>query len=147
MKLATYDVVLQEVPGEISLAFYIMGCPHACEGCHSELLWDKKGGQFLDEKLFLQIISRYDKLITCVLFMGGEWHEKDLVKYLKLARHAGYATALYTGEEIVSQNIKESLDFLKTGKYIKDLGGLSSDKTNQQFISLATGEKLNHFFH
>ena len=29
--------------------------------------------------------------------MGGEWEEETLIKYLQLARGAGYKAALYTG--------------------------------------------------
>ena len=36
-----FQVVLQEVPGEISLCFSISGCDKHCEGCHSPFLWKK----------------------------------------------------------------------------------------------------------
>lgn len=146
MQLATYDIVFQEVPGEISLAFFIAGCSLACDGCHSEMLWSKKGGEELTEKLFLDIVGRYNRMATCILFMGGEWHEVELMKRLKLAKAMGYKTALYTGENDVSDSIKGNLDYLKTGRFMVDLGGLASPKTNQQFIAVPTGEKLNHLF-
>lgn len=147
MQLAAHDIVFQEVPGEISLAFYISGCSLACDGCHSEMLWSKKGGVELTEQEFLSLLNRYGSMVSCVLFMGGEWHETDLIERLKLAKSLGYKTALYTGEESVSSEIERHLDFLKVGRFIKDLGGLAFPNTNQKFISVLTGQSLNHLFH
>lgn len=78
--------------------------------------------------------------------MGGEWHEKELIEKLKLAKKTGYKTCLYTGEEKISMQLKEHLTWLKTGKWKENLGGLSCKNTNQKFIEVRTNKKLNHLF-
>ena len=72
LRYSSYDIVLQEVPNEISLCFTITGCPLACEGCHSEYTWDGSKGCVLSNELLEKLLDRYEDTISCVLFMGGE---------------------------------------------------------------------------
>ncbi len=140
------QIVLQEVPGEISICFSICGCLIKCEGCHSPFLWKRGNGHLLTEKIFKDAISRYQGLATCVLFMGGEWHEDELVAYLKIAREMHFKTCLYTGEDEVSDRILNELTWIKTGKWMASLGGLDHPLTNQKFIEVSTNKNLNHLF-
>ncbi|CAM1365701.1 Anaerobic ribonucleoside-triphosphate reductase activating protein [Tenacibaculum soleae] len=146
MYVSNFQIVFQEVPGEISLCFSISGCSIQCKGCHSPILWKKNNGNLLTEKDFLKQLKKYENFATCVLFMGGEWHEKELIEKLKLAKKTGYKTCLYTGEEKISMQLKEHLTWLKTGKWKENLGGLSCKNTNQKFIEVRTNKKLNHLF-
>jgi len=41
------DVVWQEVPHEVSLAYTIAGCPLRCPGCHSADTWNARQGRTL----------------------------------------------------------------------------------------------------
>ena len=141
-----FQVVFQEVPGEISLCFSISGCSLRCSGCHSPLLWKEGIGKELTDAVFSEIVNRYKGFASCVLFMGGEWHLKKLVKNLKLARVEGYKTCLYTGEEEINSEILEQLDWIKTGRWEKSLGGLDSIITNQKFKEVKTNRILNHLF-
>ncbi|MCW9036508.1 MULTISPECIES: anaerobic ribonucleoside-triphosphate reductase activating protein [Altibacter] len=141
-----FQVVLQEVPGEISLCFSISGCPLRCEGCHSPYLWKEKQGTRLTCSLFHQIVYRYKGFAGCVVFMGGEWHRKKLIKLLKIAKSEGYKTCLYTGEEEVAPEIRTQLDLLKTGRWEAARGGLDSANTNQRFTEVKTNRNLNHLF-
>ena len=140
------QVVLQEVPGQISLCFSITGCPLRCEVCHSPFLWKNGSGEILTDELFADFLDKYKSMISCVLFMGGEWEEEDLIKKLKIAEDNGLNTCLYTGMEDVSDEIKNHLTWLKTGPWIAELGGLDSPKTNQKFIEVKTNKLLNHYF-
>lgn len=142
----SFRVVLQEVPNEISLCFSISGCPLHCKGCHSPHLWKDGSGKLLTIEEFKNILITYKKYATCVLFMGGEWHEKKLIKTLKIAKENNYKTCLYTGEKDVSSKIKHELTWLKTGSWNAILGGLQSKETNQLFIEVGTNTKLNHLF-
>lgn len=146
MFIKNIDVVFQEVPGEISIAISVAGCPLRCHGCHSPELWTERGGTELSQKAFQEILDRYKGMATCVLFLGGEWREDSLVSHLKLAKENDYLTCLYTGENSVSDSIKENLDFLKTGKWIESNGGLESKETNQVYINCKTSENLNKLF-
>ncbi len=143
-----YDlqVVLQEVPGEISLCFSITGCPLQCEGCHSSFLWKKKNGAPLTKELYSSLLDQYQGLASCVLFMGGEWHHDKLTDMLQIANQKKFKTCLYTGEENVSNDHLEHLTWIKTGKWIPALGGLESKSTNQKFIDVRSNKKLNHLF-
>ncbi len=141
-----FQVVLQEVPGEISLCFSISGCPLRCEGCHSPFLWKENCGTKLTKKGFEDHLNQYKNLASCVLFMGGEWHENELVELLKLARNNNYKTCLYTGEKQVSKTIINELTWVKTGEWKASFGGLNSKTTNQKFIEIKTNTNLNHLF-
>lgn len=146
MNYYNFQVVLQEVPGEISLCFTISGCPLGCEGCHSPFLWKKENGIKLKNKEYKEILFRYFGFATCVVFMGGEWYKKELISKLKYAQKKGYKTCLYSGEETIDPQIKKHLTWLKIGKWDYKKGGLDSSTTNQRFIEVKTNKQLNHLF-
>jgi anaerobic ribonucleoside-triphosphate reductase activating protein len=141
-----FHVVLQEVPGEVSLCFTISGCPLRCQGCHSPFLWKERSGTKINRQIYKEILNRYLGLATCVVFMGGEWHSKELMFYLEHAKKNGYKTCLYTGLDEVHSNLLQHLTYLKTGPWIKELGGLESKTTNQKFKEVKTNKILNHLF-
>lgn len=147
MKFFKYDILFQEVPNEISLAFYIVGCPLRCKGCHSTELWDSSPyGDVLDDEFFTQLLNKYQGYASCILFLGGEWEQERLIELLGKAHVYGYKTALYTGLTEVPQNLATVLDYAKTGPWRSELGGLNSPTTNQEFWDLKKHEKLNHLF-
>lgn len=151
LKFTIEQIVWQEVPGEVSLAFLFSGCPLRCKGCHSADTWKEGIGTELTEDYLKGRLKRYCGLITCVLFMGGEWQPEALQKMLAIVTQAGLKACLYTGlerEELeaVSDGILPYLTYLKTGRWQMELGGLESPATNQKFINLHTGEVLNRLF-
>lgn len=146
MKYSEVTVVLQEVPSEVTLCFTITGCKLGCNGCHSPYLWKEVNGKELNEIIYKKILDKYNGLISCVLFMGGEWYKEELINFLLIAKKLGLKTCLYTGLEIVDNDIKNNLDFLKTGRWYKNLGGLKNINTNQKFINVKTNENLNYLF-
>ena len=85
MRYYDYNIVLQEVPNEVSLSLSITGCKLSCDGCHSPYLW-KEHGEILTNEIFTDLLNKYTGLISCVLFMGGEWHEEELVNLLSLSK-------------------------------------------------------------
>ena len=142
------QVVLQEVPGELSLALSISGCPMRCEGCHSAPTRNPKHGTPLTS-LELERLLNENKHISCVLFYGGEWQPKelqDLFEYIK--KSYDLKICLYTGRKLedVPKNLMPLLDFLKVGEYIEKLGGLESPNTNQRFYKLTEGGFVEHKF-
>lgn len=146
MRYSDIQVVLQEVPGEVSICFTITGCPINCLGCHSPYLWKKGSGELLTLEKYHQVLKKYQCFASCVLFMGGEWHQNELIEYLELAQKMGFSTCLYTGLNEVKNEIKFELTWLKTGQWIKEYGGLTSSKTNQKFIHVKSNKILNHLF-
>lgn len=139
------DITFQEVPNEVSLVFSISGCPMNCPGCHSKHLWAKSGTELTTED-FISQISKYKGFATCVCFFGGEWDEVKLNEFLDLSKESGFKTCLYTGLDSVNDSIKSRLDFLKTGPWVGELGGLESINTNQRFIDVKSGKIMNHYF-
>ena len=142
----TPSIVFQEVPNEISLCFSITGCKVGCKGCHSTELWHEENGMSLTNINFTQWLKKYQGLISCVVFFGGEWQAKVLIEKLIIAKNHGLKTCLYSGEKHIDINISQHLNFLKTGAWHETLGGLESATTNQVFRNAITGEKLNHLF-
>ena len=158
------SVVLQEVPDEISLAFMIQGCPYHCYNCHSSELWDtnlKKNknnfGKLLSCSNVLKEIEKVQGLVSCILFLGGDWdlvNLRPITTYLKqtsdrkIALYGYNELSYYLNDDIpkdfnsyvnnryLGNSILYSLDYLKTGKYIESLGGLKYKITNQRFYEI-----------
>ena len=135
LKVASYDVVFQEIPGEVTLALNLSGCPCHCPGCHSPHLAENIG-EVLDEELLDGLIARYKGLITCVAFMGGDADPEEvrrLAAYVKGLAVSGERLALRTAWYSGRMNLpKDGFDYVKIGPYIEELGGLKSEKTNQR---------------
>ena len=133
LKVASFEIVFQEVPGEVTLALNISGCPNRCPGCHSPHLWEDTG-EPLTEELLDALVDRYYPGITCVCFMGGD-QDPDYIKTLSTRvheRYEGLKTAWYSGQTNPEYHLS-TFDFVKTGPYIESLGGLKSPTTNQRF--------------
>ena len=127
-------VVFQEVPGEISLAVNISGCPCRCPGCHSPELWEDRG-PVLDMEVMEAMIARH-RGITCVCLMGGDAEPESILALAEAIKHRWPAlkTCWYSGRELLEPRTKYAyIDYVKTGPYIKEKGPLSSPVTNQRF--------------
>lgn len=146
MKYASIDIVFQEVPDEISLCFTITGCPLRCKGCHSSHLRKQSFGEVLSYDHFESLLSEYRNYISSVLFIGGEWHEKELSHFLKSEKKLGLKTCLYTGQDWIHTSLLALLDYVKFGPYIQSAGGLEKINTNQRFIEIETNQVLNYKF-
>lgn len=134
MLLSSYDIVFQEVPGEVTLALNISQCPYHCAGCHSPHLWGGDG-LTLTMQLLDELLHKYEQEITCVCFMGGD-HQltmlRDLVVHIKRTRNI--KVGVYSGADSFSrfEYIQYLFDYIKVGPYIAELGGLDSPNTNQR---------------
>ncbi len=140
------QVLFQEVPDEVSLAFTMTGCPLRCSGCHSKDTWNPKRGRALSDKGFADYLEQYAECVTCVLFFGGEWNISALTAKLKHARAAGLKTCLYTGLDVVPETLKSHLTYLKTGPWLRHRGGLDQPHTNQCFLDLSNNKLINYKF-
>lgn len=148
MRYMYRSIVFQELPDCVSLSYTITGCDMKCNGCHSSETWNSENGEILNIHKFNEDLDKYNGLIDAVLFFGGEWHEEELIHFLSIAKSKKLKTCLYTGLELdqVSNGIIKQLDYIKTGKWDKNLGGLENKFTNQKLINLGTGENLNYKF-
>lgn len=146
LKFTDEQIVFQEVPGEVSLAFTIAGCPLGCKGCHSSYSWHSEQGTVLSSHYLQQRLQTYQGLISCVLFLGGEWQPQTLLPLLTLVRTNGLHSCLYTGLDDVSLDLKQQLTYLKTGRWLAERGGLDNPNTNQIFTDLRSNTRLNQLF-
>lgn len=145
MKIFNTDIVFQEVPNEVSLALNISNCPNKCEGCHSKYLQDDIGivltNIYLDD-----LMKKYGDTVTCILFMGGDSNIEEVENWAAYAKEE-YAVkiAWYTGSN--PEWINPIWDYVKTGEYCKELGGLKSKTTNQRFFKKVYHyEDITHVF-
>lgn len=142
LKYISYSVVCEEVPDEISLVINISGCPHKCEGCHSKYLWNYTG-QYISDNIDA-ILNIYSDYITCVCFMGGDQNIDELFMLCKKIKNRyKLKTCVYSGLDdihVFDRHMnKKLIDYLKIGRYIQELGGLDSDKTNQRMYRISDG--------
>jgi len=140
------QVLFQEVPDEVCLAFTVSGCPLRCKGCHSKDTWPADAGTALTVSSYKNYLSQYGDYITCVLFFGGEWQLQVLIQKLDIARQFGLKTCLYTGLDEVPEKLSKKLTYLKTGPWIRHLGGLNMPTTNQKLIEVSSKRLLNYRF-
>lgn len=126
------DIVLEEIPGKVTLAFEISNCQGSCLGCHSPFLRKDVGEELTPADLDREIALNFG--VNCVLFLG-EGKDKDAL--LALARHIrdchpSLETALYSGRESVEDEIWDLFDYVKIGPYIAESGPLNHPSTNQR---------------
>ena len=140
LKYLGYSIVFQEVPGEVTLALNISGCPHKCEGCHSKYLWEYEGHYVSDD--LVELIEKYKGLITCVCFMGGDQNFPELIQCFQTIKSHGLKTCLYSGLDELPNHMTPGLfDYIKLGHYDEKLGGLDKQTTNQIFWKLSINEQ------
>lgn len=143
LRLASYDIVFQEIPGEISLAVNLSNCPNSCKGCHSPHLREDRG-EVLDESMIAALIKEYGGAVSCFCFMGGDASPKEVEKsalFVKRLGNGKLKTAWYSGMDKLASGIRlENFDYIKIGSYREELGGLSSPATNQRLYRVENGE-------
>ncbi len=134
LKYVNTGVVFQEVPDEVTLAINLSNCPCHCPGCHSKYLWEDIGLP-LDTAAIDSFVKKYGKDITCIAFMGGDSDPRSvnhLAQYIH-EEHPQYKVAWYSGRLRVPAFVnKADFDYLKVGPYIRHLGPLSKQTTNQR---------------
>lgn len=150
MKYSECDIRYRDVPNEITLTFWITGCPNHCPDCHSKDLWKDFGEDFTVENVFRETQNRLENSIpiTCICFMGGDQdraylisvvHEvKKLLPDIKMAWYSGKDFRVKTEKPTYT-----SFDYIKTGPFIKERGPLNDPNTNQKFYI----KDINNVFH
>ena len=136
LKYTEVQVGFSEVPEEITLCINISNCPIHCKGCHSPHLWNDIGEEL--KPVVLSDLIAKNNGITCVAFMGGD---ADVDAVMQLARWVKNNTELktcwYSGRGLGDLMLDyKCLDYIKTGPYIEELGGLDNPNTNQRFFKV-----------
>lgn len=135
-------IVFQEIPDEISLAINITNCPHACKNCHSAYLRDDIGTELTFKEL--DNLIQKNKHISCILFMGGDKSHQDII-YLANYIHNSYdlKVAMYSGDDIIDNDLLNCLDYYKYGSYQENKGPLNKETTNQILLKIQNNKILD----
>lgn len=135
----------QEVPGEITLALSISGCPLRCKNCHSKETYPSDFGTELTEQEIDKLLLKF-KHTSCILFYGGEWEMDRLIELIEYVKSKGLFVCLYSGMNLedFSDDFIERLDFIKVGRYRERKGNLRSPTTNQRFYAIEYGKLVDN---
>lgn len=126
------DVVLEEIPGKVTLAVEISSCQGNCTGCHSPFLREDIGEQLTTEVIDKLIADNFG--INCFLLLGeGKDPEalRVLARHMRSA-HPNISTAIYSGRTKVEDDFFDLFDYVKVGPYIPSRGPLNNPQTNQR---------------
>ncbi|MDR2423536.1 MAG: anaerobic ribonucleoside-triphosphate reductase activating protein [Prevotellaceae bacterium] len=152
MKFASYNIVFQEIPGEVTLAINLSNCPNRCKGCHSPYLMEDKG-EILNEDRLVELLEKYGNAITCVCFMGGDAEPQELERYSVFLRNQSNGQikiGWYSGKNTFPKECSlQNFDYVKLGAYVEHLGGLDSTTSNQRFYRIDKGQMMDmtEYFH
>ena len=144
LKYINTGIVFQEFPDEVTLAINISGCPCRCPGCHSQFLWKDEGTDLTSQEID-RLIALEQASITCVGLMGGDsdpLYINELARYIK-EKYNNLKVGWYSGRTSLSGNIDLAyFDYIKIGPFIKHLGGLDKERTNQKMYRVEDHKTL-----
>ena len=126
------NVVLEEIPGKLTLAVEISNCQGSCAGCHSPFLKEDIGEELTPAAVTALIKANFG--VNCFLFLGEGADRQALLDIAGFVRgnFPNIELALYSGRPGVEDDLWETFDYVKTGPYIAELGPLNSPTTNQR---------------
>lgn len=131
LKYYNYDIVFQEIPDEVTLAINITNCPNRCVDCHSKHLWEDIG-QELTYDVLAHLLCKYERMVTCFCFMGGDRHVEEIEKLARFIHQSSTVkVAWYSGRNAFPPHF-DLFQYVKLGAYQPEKGGLTSPNTNQR---------------
>jgi anaerobic ribonucleoside-triphosphate reductase activating protein len=143
LRYANYNIVFQEIPGEVTLAINLSNCPNRCRGCHSPYLQENTG-EALDNNVLAGLLEKYGNAVTCVCFMGGDATPRAVDQcsaFLRNQSNGRIKTGWYSGRNTFPKECSlQNFDYVKLGAYVEHLGGLDSATTNQRFYRIDNGQ-------
>ena len=130
------NVVLEEIPDRLTLAIDISNCTGLCEGCHSPFLRRDVGVELTPEAIDSLIAGNFG--INCFLFLGEGNDHAALMAAASYVRRAypSLALGLYSGREIVEEDVWELFDYVKIGPFRPSCGPLNKTTTNQRLYRI-----------
>lgn len=141
LKYVDTDVVFQEIPDEVTLAVNLSGCPCHCPGCHSKHLWGD-GGRDLDCDVIDRLLGDQKGEVTCLSLMGGDAQPQEVDRLASWVRkrHPRLHIAWWSGRTLLSPQVHlKNFDYIKLGPYLRHLGPLKSERTNQRLYRVVEG--------
>ena len=137
------SVVLEEIPGKVSLAVDVSNCPLRCPGCHSPFLQTNVGEELTTEIIDELLADNFG--VNCFLFFG---EGQDDASFLDLAwhirdNHPDIEIALYSGRTEVPNTYWRVFNYIKLGPYIEKLGPLNHRTTNQRLYKVENRKRID----
>lgn len=143
LPVVSISLTLNEIPDHIAVAIELGNCKQNCKGCHSPWLSYKlPRHQWTElEAVMRKVNEQVKKGADAIVIMGGTYNGIDTGELIEainiLSRYA--PVGIYSGlpyAATIHKDLREysKLTWLKTGNYIRKLGGLTSPTTNQQFF-------------
>ncbi|MDL2231795.1 anaerobic ribonucleoside-triphosphate reductase activating protein [Porphyromonadaceae bacterium OttesenSCG-928-L07] len=151
LRYVNYNIVFQEIPGEVTLAVNLSNCPNRCKGCHSQYLQEDIG-EPLNEQALNEMLDKYGNSVTCLCFMGGDSCPEEverLASFLHDRTKGRIKTGWYSGKTNFPANCSvKHFNYIKLGPYIESKGGLDHPTTNQRFYQITEGDMVDmtHLF-
>jgi anaerobic ribonucleoside-triphosphate reductase activating protein len=146
LRFVNYNIVFQEVPGEVTLAINLSNCPNRCRGCHSPYL-QEDAGDVLDKSCLEALLEKYGRAVTCICFMGGDADAQEIARlacFIQQKTCGQTRTAWYSGKACLPAGFALShFNYIKLGAYIEQRGGLDSETTNQRFYRIDNGNMVD----
>ena len=148
LRYADYDIVFQEIPGEVTLAINLSNCPNRCKGCHSPYLMDDIG-EFLTEESLSWLLQKYGKAVTCVCFMGGDAYPLEverLAQFLCCRQSiAPVKVGWYSGKSELPTDFNMSYFEYKVGTLRGSVGWIEICKNKSAFVSYCQWENGGYY--
>lgn len=126
----------------ISVDIFLSGCAREpkCSGCYNSPLWDFNNGDEINYQELLTWLALKHLYYDNICILGGEpLDNKELIQLLQIV-YKIKPIWLYTSYELneISNNIKQYCDYIKTGRYDKEL---KTESNIQYGIKLATSNQ------
>lgn len=138
--LVASGVTLTEVPDHIAIYFELGNCTKGCRGCHSPHLSNQQVLALTPIEGLEGIAETHsEKGADAILVMGGTTNSIPVEKLVSLLERLGriLPVCLYSGSDDAERDFAiaehAGIQWLKTGSYKEERGGLTSPTTNQRF--------------
>lgn len=138
----TCDMV--NVVNGVATSIWFQGCSANCIGCHNgSLLKRRESNHGLSDAI--DVITRYAYRNKNVAILGGEplEHYEATLTILQHAKALNLTTLLWTGFDLenVPEDILSHVDYIKVGRYQRDLHGLFKyyGSSNQRMYRVVDG--------
>lgn len=132
-------ITLNEVPDKVAFFIELGSCTQKCKGCHSKELWGEVKTPTPLDDILAEAEQAIDKGANAIVLMGGTCNTLSVTELVVILNALSdiAPTCLYSGSDDTNLNTflaeNTSITWIKTGSYREELGGLTSNTTNQRF--------------
>lgn len=132
-------ITLNEVPDKVAFYITLGNCTQRCKGCHSPELWEPVPSPRTLSDVLKAAEKAIDEGANAIVLMGGTCNTLSVTELVVILNALSdiAPTCLYSGSDDMNLNTflaeNTNITWIKTGSYREELGGLTSNTTNQRF--------------